>query len=161
MEIQNYRKADGKGIMGWVEVSLLMLLAAIAAACATLAIDYKKLLKSFFRKPEAAPKIVEKRTIPQPRATTPASGTRTYTNPPRSPKTAISKAPAVPTAPPHPISAEDTGIWERKFKLIHSTISEARRQEIVKYAVAKHNLSRTDALRKIVEDRQREDSARS
>ena len=65
--------------------------------------------------------------------------------------------------PPAPAAAarEAAAKWERRFKLLHAMVPEARRQDIIRRTMAKHGLDRAQAIREIVEDRQGEDAVRS
>jgi hypothetical protein len=144
--------------MDWVGTALLMGLAAALSASATLALLRRREIAARFarkRAPGAVPP--GKPPAAAPRPARPAAPAKPAPAPPRrTENTGFRLSPAPAAAPPR--EAEQ---WERRFKLMHAMVPEARRQEIIRRAMAKHGLDRARAIRKIVEDRQGEDAMRS
>jgi hypothetical protein len=148
---------SAEGGMDWVGTALLMGLAAALSASATLAV---------VRRREIAARFAGKRAPGVGAAWTPAAAKPRPAVPPAAPAKPRPAAPrrAEDTGfrlPPAPPAAREADLWERRFKLLHSMVPEARRQEIIRHAMAKHGLDRARAIRKIVEDRQGEDSVRN
>lgn len=148
--------------MNTEQVVFIILLVALVSVFGTLAVVYRKDLRRYLSDEPVRPQQVSTKAaaprrvgVPQPsrasRASTPQA------KPPE--RSTPAAAPAIPLTP-HPAKPDDAGSWERKFKTIHSTISEARQREMIRQTMFKHHLNRADAMRKIVEDRWREDAVR-
>ena len=143
--------------MDWVGTALLMGLAAALSASATLAV---------LRRREIAARLARKRAPGANAFWRPAAAKPRPAAPPAAP---AKPRPATPRRaegtgfhlPPAPPPAREADQWEGRFKLLHSMVPEARRQEIIRRTMAKHGLDRARAIRKIVEDRQGEDAVRS
>jgi hypothetical protein len=144
--------------MDWIGTALLMGLAAALSASATLAV---------VRRREIAARFARKRAPGARAARTPAVATSRPAVPPAAPAKPRPAAPKraedtgfhLPPAPPAAVREAEQ--WERRFKLLHSMVPEARRQEIIRRTMAKHGLDRARAIRKIVKDRQGEDALRT
>jgi hypothetical protein len=145
--------------MSWIEASLLMAIAAAVAASATLAVVYrKKIIEKLFGKRVVTPASVRK-AVAQHRVASVAIRPWSSTSSLMQSGGPPSRAPSISNSSGQ-AQTQGTSVWERKFRMIHSTISEARKQEILRHTMEKHGLTRADAMRKIVEDRYREDGAR-
>ena len=143
--------------MDWFGTALLMGLAAALSATATLAV---------VRRREIAARFAMKRAPGAGSARIPAVAKPRPAAPPLAPAQPRPAAPGRAKAsgfrlPPAPPSSQEADEWERRFKLLHSMVPEARRQDIIRRTMAKHGLDRARAIRKIVEDRQAEDAVRS
>jgi hypothetical protein len=147
----------GGGRMDWVGTVLLMGLAAALSASATLAIVRRREIAArFARKRAPGARAARIPTVAMPRPAPSAA--------PIKPRPAAPRRAAEETGfhlPPAPPAAREADQWERRFKLMHSMVPEARRQDIIRHTMAKHRLDRARAIRKIVEDRQGEDAMRS
>jgi hypothetical protein len=145
--------------MSWVEASLLMAIAAAVPASATLAVVYrKKIIEKLFGRRVVTPAFV-KRAVAQPRVASVAIRPWSSTSSLMQSDGPLSQARSMSNSSGQS-QTQDPSVWERKFKMIHSTISEARKQEILRHTMKNYGLTRADAMRKIVEDRYREDGAR-
>jgi hypothetical protein len=142
--------------MDWVGTALLMGLAAALSASATLAVVRRREIGARFAR-KRAPGLggVRTPTGAKPRPVPQVAPARHRPAAPRRPEdTGLRLSPAPP-------SRQEADEWERRFKLLHSMVPEARRQDIIRRTMAKHGLDRARAIRKIVEDRQAEDAVRS
>jgi hypothetical protein len=150
--------ASAEGTMDWVGTALLMGLAAALSASATLAIVRRREIAArFARKRAPSAGTARTPTVAKPRPRPPATPAKSpaAAEPRRAEHTGLH----LPRAPSSATREADQ--WERRFKLMHSMVPESRRQDIIRYTMAKHGLDRARAIRKIVEDRQGEDAVRN
>ena len=142
--------------MDWLGTALLMGLAASLSASATLAIVRRREIAALLaRKRAPGARAARTPTVAMPRPAPSAAPIKPRPAAPR--RAAEDPGFHLPPAPP----ARGADQWERRFKLMHSMVPEARRQDIIRHTMAKHRLDRARAIRKIVEDRQGEDAMRS
>jgi hypothetical protein len=146
--------------MNTEQVVFIILLVALVSVFGTLAVVYRKDLRRYLSdEPVRAQQITPKAAAPRRVGVPQSPRARASTPQAKQPERPAATASATPLTL-RPAKPDDAGSWERKFRTIHSTISEARQREMIRQTMFKHHLNRADAMRKIVEDRWREDAAR-